>query len=133
MKYMEQCQFLGIEIIDNQHVELIDKGNNLIKILETKGSQDEVLKNYNDFIKVIENHFLTEEELFRTFDYKEAKRHIEMHRFFLEAILEPKKIFAESDVELSTYVINFLNQWAKNHITSFDLDFANEYKKFKKM
>jgi len=133
MKYMEQCQLLGIEIIDKQHVELINKGDNLIKLLESQGSQDEILTNYNDFIKVIQNHFLTEEELFRTFDYKEAKRHIEMHRFFLEALLEPKKNFVEFDKELSIYVINFLNQWAKNHITSFDLDFANEYKKFKKM
>lgn len=132
MAYISDCQILGIEIVDKQHKELVDLGNDLIKLLEVGDDKEKILHKYDEFIKVIENHFYTEEDLFFKSSYIDSKRHIEMHRFFMEKLREPRKNFVEFHIDLSVYIINFLNEWAKNHISSFDLEFAKSYINFSK-
>lgn len=131
MNYIEEFPILDIEIIDKQHFELVEKGNILIKMLEQHEAKGLILEKYDDFINTMINHFNTEEQLFETFNYSESTRHIEMHKFFLESLEEPKNNYSDFDVKLSVYIINFLNNWAKNHISSFDVTFAEEYKKSK--
>lgn len=132
MGYINECPRLGIEIVDEQHIKLINLGNQLINLLGNQEDKDKIVQKYDEFIKFIENHFQTEEDLFLEFDYTDAERHIEMHRFFLEKLREPRENFVEFDIDLSVYIINFLNEWAKNHISSFDVEFAKSYLNFSK-
>ncbi|MBN2837868.1 MAG: hemerythrin family protein [Fusobacteriaceae bacterium] len=127
--FLEKESYTGIEIIDNQHLEIIRIGNDLGFLIENSKNRDTIISGLDEFITAVEKHFIYEESLFKNFDYKQAERHIEMHRFYMTSLLEAKKKFVELNVELSGSVANFLNEWVKSHIISLDLTFGNEYLK----
>ncbi len=131
MSQFHMFESLNFELIDEQHLELAEKGEYLIKLIERNEEKDKLLIIYDDLISSIKFHFKTEEELFNSFDYSEAYRHKKMHNFFLDFLMEYRENFANHNMPISSYAITFLREWVKAHISSFDLNFIKEYKKAK--
>lgn len=131
MSQFHMFSSLNFELIDEQHLELVEKGEYLIKLIERNEEKDKLLISYDDLISSIKYHFKTEEELFESFDYNESDRHKKMHNFFLAFLIEYRENFSEHNIPISAYAITFLREWVKAHISSFDLNFIKEYKKAK--
>ncbi|MBN2837587.1 MAG: hemerythrin family protein [Fusobacteriaceae bacterium] len=131
MPQSDMFSSLEFELIDEQHFELVKKGEELIKLIEKNEEKEKVLYSYDDLISSIRYHFKTEEELFNSFDYEESYRHKKMHNFLLDFLMEYRENYAEHNMPISSYAITFLREWVKAHVSSFDLNFVKEYKKAK--
>ena len=125
---LDSNSLLEIDILDKQHSNLINKGNELIQLIKDNSSKEDILLNYESFISLVIEHFQSEEEYFKAIDYEGASHHIEIHEFFVNFLIESKNNYIKSKTDLSLTLIKFLNEWAKNHINSMDLSFAKIYK-----
>jgi hemerythrin-like metal-binding protein len=113
---------LGIDAIDNQHRELIDIINSLLKAI-VKGSNK---KEISGVIKFLEDytalHFGTEEGYMIKYNYAGYHDHLSQHLEFVEKLHAVKKNYGERGAS-SEAVINLINQlieWLINHISITD-------------
>ncbi|MDA3811579.1 MAG: bacteriohemerythrin, partial [Spirochaetaceae bacterium] len=79
---------LGIELIDNQHKELVMITNQLHDILKNEEYQAEAIKILKRLYAYSNYHFSSEEGLFKEHHYPQAKEHINLHNTFANKIKE---------------------------------------------
>jgi hemerythrin len=115
---------IGVEEIDNQHKELLQRFNGLLSACEAgKGIAE--LKGLMKFLDdyVIE-HFSDEEKLQRKYDYPNYESHKKEHDFFIQQI---NTVQGEINVEgVGVHHVmetnNMLLKWLLNHISKVDTE-----------
>jgi hemerythrin len=86
---------LGIEVLDEQHKELVDLINSLFD-LSKKNASDYVISGIlKDLENKLNRHFRKEENLFERSQWKGLKDHKAAHDRFLEDFQEIKKLFLQ--------------------------------------
>lgn len=115
----------GNKLIDEQHFNLVELINELIKIDLNKDS--DASKKINEINQKLTNymleHFLTEENLMGryTIDQRHIKVHIAMHQEFRDKI---KQNYSEdvwfSDKKKMTEIVEYLIRWLAYHILNTD-------------
>lgn len=116
---------VGVEIIDDQHRELIKKIGEFQKACE-KGKGMEVLAELYSFaLQYAEEHFKTEENFMHKFNYDKKEIHIKNHNMFREefAILKERLQSSkrlEERLELILKTASLLTEWFIHHIMKMD-------------
>lgn len=111
---------VGVKLIDDQHKKMFSTINELIAILSTKPSQEQVSEIIKSLIEYKKYHFATEEKYFDEFNYEGAKEHKEKHKLFserLEKMIEENK---GDSVALAFQLVDFLEDWLIEHLMVVD-------------
>ncbi len=120
----------NIEIIDQQHKELIELGNQLYQIAMNKDlvEQKEQVKQVFQKLKIYTlEHFSYEEELMIAHGYKGYDLHKAEHEGFIEMLNEKVLHFGFTPSEIVDMILFFMD-WIGNHIIISDQMYAKEFK-----
>ena len=102
--------------MDRQHRKLIDLINDLNDAMG-KGKGKEIIgKTLDGLLSYTKTHFAEEEKLFAQFKYPDEAEQKNMHKKFIDKVMEFKKQHEGRSIALSIAVIDFLSDWLKKHI-----------------
>ena len=115
---------VNVKLIDAQHQGLVKTMNKLyagIQEMRVKEALVEVLADLVDYAYL---HFLTEESLFRAFNYEGAADHIAAHNAFKEKVADFQAKVQNNEIEVSYELVDFLENWLVNHLASMDKGYS---------
>jgi len=118
---------VGVELIDEQHQQLIEHLNNLTKVVGEHqgpaqiGSTLEFLIDYTDF------HFSAEEELMEANNYPGLENQIVQHEKFKNTLSDLERDLVEEGAthELAELIDRLLINWLIKHISSVDMELGD--------
>lgn len=118
----------GIAIIDEQHEELFVTINKLEACKISENNFYQVLSDLNRYVSV---HFITEEDYMKHTNYPNYGQHKECHEKFSKdfANLLKENSLKRSIMNSRLELIDFLENWLKNHYEKEDLEMAEYLKK----
>ncbi|MVX66621.1 bacteriohemerythrin [Clostridium chromiireducens] len=118
---------IGIDNIDNQHKELINRLDQLlISIKEGKGNE-EVTKTLDFLEEYVVKHFNEEEEIQTKINYPLFNIQHKQHEEFKSDLKEFRRVFDTQGTSaiLALNIQERLADWLKNHITNLDKDLGD--------
>jgi hemerythrin len=120
----------GVEKIDSQHRELINRINSLLELGEQSASEAETKKTIDYLGEYVVKHFSDEEELQIKSKYPKYAEHKEKHTSFVDDFVKLKNEFAEkgNHMEFTMKLNNSLIIWIVRHIRGDDAEFGKFYK-----
>jgi len=106
---------VGIELIDNQHKELIKLINKLYRLYLNRETENifEIISALKDYTHY---HFGTEEKLFKERNYPKADEHIKIHNEFITEVNKLAEEYKNNPNVLSIKAMTLLQRWLTNHI-----------------
>ncbi|MFI4890328.1 MAG: diguanylate cyclase domain-containing protein [Steroidobacterales bacterium] len=110
---------IGIEAIDRQHEELVDKMNSLWEALLAKQDHASLARGLAEMTSQLEAHFAMEEAHMAAHPYPGAVAHRADHRRALETA---RSLAAHIDERGLALGIRFLYDWLLSHIRSYDAE-----------
>jgi hemerythrin len=120
---------LGVESIDNQHKDLVNRLNTLTSMNIKSISKEETKKTLNLLGEHITKHFSDEEALQVQSEYPEYETHKKLHQLYVLEFNDLKSEFTENGA--STKFTSSLNRsivnWIVNHIKTVDAEFGKYY------
>ena len=112
-------------VIDLQHQKLLAQVNELIDATLKKFDRMVLIKAVKFFDAYIKEHFTYEENYMRKMDYPEIKKHLEMHKDFIEHYeLFKKEIETRSNPDTLFEMETYIGNWWLNHIGKEDKKYA---------
>ena len=122
----------GMELIETQHAELINKYNLLSDAYFTNSDSLQVITLYNDFTDACRQHFLDEEATMNEALYPEAKAHKRAHDALLVTVSgHGDRLVNDYDSVNQYELICFLKESISSHIKELDLPFGNYFAHFR--
>jgi hemerythrin len=120
----------GVEKIDAQHRELINRINKLVAIGEQSASAEETKKTIDYMADYVVKHFSDEEAIQIKSNYPKYPEHKKKHTYYIEEFAKFKSEFAEkgSSMEFTMKLNNSLITWIVKHIKGDDVEFGKFYK-----
>ncbi|MCL2376831.1 MAG: hemerythrin family protein [Defluviitaleaceae bacterium] len=121
----------GIKEVDEQHQELINRINTVIKLEEEGKSQKETEETLDFLGQYALKHFSTEEDYMNNCSYPMCYMHKGEHSGFVEKFQMLKTRYEKSGYssELATELNSFIVSWVINHIATSDAAFGRYYLK----
>ena len=121
----------GITEIDDQHRELVDRINKVVRMGEAGKSKEETDETLNFLAEYALKHFSTEDDYMNKCSYPICYIHQGQHSGFVEKFLDIKARYEKSgySAEISTELNAFLVSWTVNHIATSDAAFGRYYLK----
>jgi hemerythrin len=114
---------IGIDVIDNQHRQILDYINALEEIRGT-GQRDRIREVLNDLIDYTQSHFSFEENLLEQVSYQYLPSHRGIHDLFVKRLNDYRVKFEKGEsVENDLY--RLLSKWLINHIQHDDQDYVD--------
>ena len=115
---------VGVKEIDKQHQHFFEIANEIIALA---GQEDiatsELLFKITNLSNYAVYHLLTEENIFKRYNYPEAEAHISAHNAYREKmkgfIAEAEKDGADAK-NLALQMAEFAGDWLMNHILAMD-------------
>ena len=112
----------GIELIDNQHHELVELTNQLYIACSTR---DDVLQTVfkdamSNMVKYVRFHFAAELKLLNEIKYPDYNNHKKMHDSLVKNILEAVKEYGEGKKFVPNNFVRTLKDWIFGHIAVYD-------------
>jgi hemerythrin len=115
---------IDIEVIDNQHKELVDLFHRLCLALEQADKEINLDGLFMELARYANYHFQTEESFFKMYKYPATDAHIEEHRNFVQELLLLYHDSKGNHKMLPAQIHGFLQNWLKNHVFGIDQDFG---------
>jgi hemerythrin len=112
----------GIDVIDRQHVRIVDYINDLEKA-NRKGDRQGIQAVLDSLVDYTLSHFAFEESLQEEAGYKYCKPHKRVHELFIRRINEYCKRFKEGE-DVADELHKTLSAWLINHIKRDDADYV---------
>lgn len=123
---MDQELTIGIEEIDRQHEELLDRMDNLRDAMR-RGQSNDVIRNTLKFLETyVVEHFDTEVKYMQRYNYTGILLHKAEHETFMKDFAALKEKFTslqaqgESTTFLGVDIVRKLNDWFTKHIATVD-------------
>lgn len=115
----------GIEVIDKQHMQIVDYIN------ELEGSHDRPTLQHilDELVNYTQSHFSFEESLQEEAGYKMLKPHQKVHAMFIQRVSDYKQRF-ESGEDVADEINKLLSSWLVNHIKRDDADYSGTIKAY---
>jgi len=110
----------GIEIIDEQHKELIRLINRLNSAMQQGKGKAVVGEILDEVGRYATYHFNHEESLFDKYGYPEVEDHKAVHRDLLGQAMDFIERFQSGQIGMSHDLFFFLKDWLVNHIKGVD-------------
>ncbi|MBN1184928.1 MAG: hemerythrin family protein [Bacteroidales bacterium] len=115
---------VGIQEIDDQHKKLISIINHLYTAFLRNSLCEEIEDIMQKLLDYADYHFTTEENYFEEFNYEHKNIHIEAHNKFIERIKDIKEDVEDTNIKISSSLMNFLRTWLTSHIQVEDQKYA---------
>ncbi len=115
---------IGVELIDSQHKELLQRFNALLSACESGKGIDELKRLLVFLDDYIVKHFSDEEQLQRTSGYPGYEAHKKEHDGFIERVMAVKHEINSEGVAVHHVMEtnNMLLKWLLNHISKVDVE-----------
>lgn len=115
---------VGVEAIDSQHKELIDRVNRFYAALKSENGKAETLKVLDFLSRYVVTHFKDEESLQVKYSYPRYAEHRRMHMDFMETVKGVRGDIEKSGVTTasSAMIAMTVSNWLVNHISLQDRD-----------
>ena len=119
----------GIQEVDDQHRELINRINTVVMLGEAGKSKEETEETLNFMAEYAIKHFATEDDYMNRCSYPMCYLHQGQHQGFIETYSDIRARYENSgySTELSTELNAFLVSWTINHIATSDAAFGRYY------
>jgi len=123
---VDQDFIIGIEEIDKQHQELLDRMELLRDYMRRGQSRDAVRDTLKFLEAYVVEHFATEVKYMQRYNYPGILLHKKEHEIFLKDLTAFKEQFlslqAQGDITtfLGLDIVRKLNVWFTNHISTID-------------
>lgn len=117
---------IGIDRIDNQHIELFRMTAELVNAIEN-GAETGVFQKAIDFLKrYVVYHFKDEEEYQASVCYDGLEAHKKMHRDFTDTVLvyEKRLLYSNFDIRIIKQMAGMLTSWLIFHVADADQKIA---------
>jgi hemerythrin len=117
---------LGIDEIDKQHEELLERMDLLRDYVRRGRSKDAIADTLKFLTTYAEEHFATEMKYMNRYSYPERHQHKAEHEVFLSDLAAFKERLAtlQAQGEITTFlgldIARKLNAWFTNHIATVD-------------
>jgi hemerythrin len=120
----------GVEKIDTQHRELINRINSLLVVEEGAVSEEKTQKTIDYLGEYVMKHFSDEEELQVKSKYPKYAEHKKKHALFIDEFSQLKNEFAgkSHSMEFTMKLNSSLITWIVKHIKGDDVEFGRYYK-----
>ncbi len=115
---------VNIQIIDDQHKNLIDMLNKLYNVAQTDDSKENLAPIFESLVNYTVEHFTTEEELFEKYNYPEFDDHREEHESLKKQVLDFKTEFDKGSQTITFELLDFLRKWLTHHILGTDKKYS---------
>lgn len=120
---------IGIEIIDQQHMFLIELCSKLNKAILEKNESEEIwrahmleaLKSCVEYVKV---HFSDEENIMKKYNYPNYKEHKSRHDEFTMKVITTSGKFPTMNRTEALRFVRFLYDWILSHVAHEDKQIA---------
>ena len=114
---------IGIEVIDNQHRQILDYINALESIRKT-GDRSKIKEVLEDLIDYTQSHFTFEENLLEQVHYQYLPSHRGIHELFVKKLNDYRRRF-ELGESIENDLHRLLSKWLINHIQHDDQDYVD--------
>ena len=116
----------GIEDIDKQHQELLDKANVILFPKTGRLGSKDILDGLEFLIRYVDEHFSTEERLMKFYGYPKREGHKKQHQRLRREVegLYSRGKKADSVTVLATEIHYLLSDWFTYHINEWDKGYA---------
>jgi len=130
MAYMEWNREwnTGIEVIDSQHMRIVDYINRLQDVIESR-DREAMTTVFEDLVDYTVTHFTFEEGLQEEAGYQFLSAHRRVHQVFTKKLREYQNRFEEGDLEVAHQVNAMLRTWLVSHIRNDDADYVESVSK----
>ncbi|MEI7620797.1 MAG: bacteriohemerythrin, partial [Candidatus Falkowbacteria bacterium] len=110
----------GLNEIDKQHEYFVGILDELYDAILNNSDRVKLRGLLGSLINYASLHFATEEKYFDEFSYDGAAEHKLKHKELTEKVLDFQKKFEENKVDISTDLIDFLEDWLVDHLLNLD-------------
>mgnify|MGYP003459519852 FL=1 len=114
---------IGIDVIDNQHRQILDYINALEKIRAT-GAREQIKDVFDDLIDYTQSHFSFEENLLAQVNYQFLPSHRSIHELFVKRLKDYRQRFDNGE-SVADDLHRLLSKWLINHIQHDDQDYID--------
>ena len=114
---------LGIDVIDNQHRQILDYINALEKIRAT-GAREQIKDVFDDLIDYTQSHFSFEENLLAQVNYQFLPSHRSLPELFVKRLKAYRQRFDNGE-SVEDDLHRLLSKWLINHIQHDDQDYID--------
>ena len=120
---------IGIQTIDTQHLQLLDKAEAFMQAYKDNLDKDIINSTLNFLESYVVEHFADEEALQVSSNYPKYDEHRIMHGSFITDFAKLKERINENGISHDNmkYFTDILVKWIINHIDGADMEFANYY------
>lgn len=114
----------GLEIIDDDHKNLVSLFNHCIDVTEGSDNKDRLIEILEELLNYINFHFRREEVIMKICDYPGLSRHKQQHEQLIDSLNQYIKAFTSGELRAET-LLYFLYEWLSLHVfaSDGDLDF----------
>ncbi|MGL5631872.1 MAG: bacteriohemerythrin [Azovibrio sp.] len=116
----------GIDVIDKQHMRIVDYINQL-ELAQQTGNRAVVGGVLDELVDYTLSHFAFEESLQEEAGYKYCKPHKKVHELFVRRVSEYQERFNLGD-DVAGEILKLLSSWLINHIKRDDADYVDAVK-----
>ena len=114
---------IGIDVIDNQHRQILDYINALEKIRAT-GAREQIKDVFDDLIDYTQSHFSFEENLLAQVNYQFLPSHRSIHELFVKRLKDYRQRFDNGESVVDD-LHRLLSKWLIKHIQHDDQDYID--------
>lgn len=122
----------GWKEIDDQHKELYELANMLIRTSVSKKDRGEVLAEIDLALDRIEHHFRSEEKMIEEIGAPGVKEHTAEHHLLSEKLSHLRELYAKGEVKLSAVYTFIIDEIIIHHTEKFDLKYFPFVKRYLK-
>ncbi|MCY3413941.1 MAG: hemerythrin family protein [Candidatus Heimdallarchaeota archaeon] len=113
----------GNKTIDDQHLKLINKINELFVCIKQNKAKDKIEDSLSFLMNYIDFHFNEEEEFMDQHKYGNIEEHHALHQFFVNKLdeLRSKYVQTGGDLKQALEIHRFMSDWWQKHIMNTDV------------
>lgn len=114
---------VGVELIDEQHKEMFDRINRLLRAIGEIGGAEQVVATAGFLQKYVAQHFAAEEEQMVLHEYPGLASHKEHHEYFRGQVEDLRQRLSEQgpDEKLLVEAQELLVNYLRDHILQVDM------------
>jgi hemerythrin len=126
---MEWTPTLSVKVssIDHEHRALLGMINELQEGLQRHNSREVLQGILSRLTAYTMNHFGHEEKIMRELQYPGYARHKSEHDAFVARISEFRQGYSQGEVALSAQIIEYLQDWLRDHIEQTDKQYSDAF------
>ncbi|MFC1623574.1 bacteriohemerythrin [Patescibacteria group bacterium] len=118
----------GFKEIDEQHRHIADVTNDLYEIMQKGEINEKIQDLFNDIISSAKEHFALEEKYFDEFGFEDTENHKRIHGEFLAKVSDLHKDIEGREIEISFELVDYLEDWFLDHLTTEDRKYIELFK-----